>query len=126
MLQALRFGDTVDGLLSAFFASAILPTIGAYWQGLYDRDYQIVESPEELNEVMFGDDIEWAVGNTRAVLKTPLGLRIEKAEGGKLCKCLCYSGTEGMLDIEFMVSPVGRVSEATRTALLKPTGGTLY
>ena len=76
LLQGLRFADTVGGVLSAFFASAILPTIGAYWHGLYDRDYQIVETPKELNELIFGGTLKEASGDTQGILRTPLGLRI--------------------------------------------------
>ncbi len=83
LLQALRFADTRDGVLSAFFTSVILPTIGAYWHGLYERDYQLIESPYELNEAVFSDDLKKAAGDTRAILKTPLGLRIRRVDGNK-------------------------------------------
>lgn len=126
LLQALRFADTRDGVLSAFFASVILPTIGTYWHGLYERDYQLIESPHELNEAVFSDDLKKATGDTRAILKTPLGLRIRRVDGNKSCKCLCLSETEGLLDIEFMVSADGRASKPVRTVLREPEGRTLY
>jgi hypothetical protein len=126
LLQALRFADTRDGILSAFFASVILPTIGAYWHGLYERDYQLIESPHELNEAVFSDDLKRAIGDTRTVLKTPLGLRIRRVDGNKSCKCLCLSETEGLLDIEFMISADGRASEPVRIVLREPEGRTLY
>jgi len=126
LLQGLRFADTIDGVLSAFFASAILPTIGAYWHGLYDRDYQMVETPKELNELIFSGTLNEAVGDTQAILRTPLGLRIQKVDGGKRCTCLCHSETEGLLDIEVTVSADGRAYEAVRTVLREPEGGTLY
>jgi len=126
LLQALRFADTRDGILSAFFASVILPTIGAYWHGLYERDYQPIESPHELNEAVFSDDLKKAAGDTRAILKTPLGLRIRRVDGSKSCKCLCLSETEGLLDIEFMVSADGRASKPVRTVLREPERRTLY
>jgi hypothetical protein len=122
----LRFADTRDGVLSAFFASVILPTIGAYWHGLYERDYQLIESPHELNEAAFSDDLKKAAGDTRAILKTPLGLRIRRVDGNKSCKCLCLSETEGLLDIEFMVSADGRASKPVRSVLREPEGRTLY
>src|ERR1017187_1048552 len=75
-LQGLRFADTINGILSAFFASAILPTIGASWHGLYERDYQLLEFPKELNELVFSGTLKEAAGDTRAILRTPLGLRI--------------------------------------------------
>jgi hypothetical protein len=78
LLQGLRFADMTDGVLSAFFASAILPTIGASRHGLYGRDYRMVETPEELNELVFSGTLKEAVGDTRAILRTPLGLRIQK------------------------------------------------
>lgn len=126
LLHALRFVDTRDGILSAFFASVILPTIGAYWHGLYERDYELIASPNELNEAVFSDDLKKAVGDTRAILKTPLGLRIRRVDGGNSCKCLCLSETEGLLDIEFMVSSDGRASKPVRTVLREPEGRTLY
>ncbi len=125
-LQGLQFADTIDGVLSAFFASAILPAIGAYWHGLYGRDYQIVETPNELNELIFGGNLKEAAGDTQAILRTPLGLRIQKVDGSKRCTCLCYSETEGLLDIECMVSGDGRAYEAVRTVLREPEGRTLY
>jgi hypothetical protein len=126
LLQALRFADTRDGILSAFFASVILPTIGAYWHGLYERDYQLIESPNDLNEAMLNGDLKEGAGDTRTSLKTPLGLRIRRVDGNKSCKCLCLSETEGLLDIEFMVSADGRASEPVRTVLSEPEGRTLY
>jgi hypothetical protein len=126
LLQGLRFADTIDGVLSAFFTSAILPTIGAYWHGLYDRDYQLVQTPKELNELIFSGTLNEAVGNTQAILRTPLGLRIQKVDGGKRCTCLCHSETEGLLDIEVTVSADGRACEAGRTVLREPEGRTLY
>jgi hypothetical protein len=126
LLQALRFADTKDGILSAFFVSVILPTVGAYWHGLHERDYQIIESPRELNEAVFSNDLKKAVGDTRAILKTPLGLRIRRVDGSKSCKCLCLSETEGLLDIEFMVSAEGQASNPVRTVLREPEGRTLY
>ena len=126
VLQGLRFADTIDGALSAFFASAILPTIGAYWHGLYDRDYQMVETPTELNELIFSGILNETVGDTQAILRTPLGLRIQKVDGGKRCTCLCHSETEGLLDIEVTVSADGRAYEAARTVLREPEGRTLY
>ncbi len=126
LLQALRFADTRDGILSALFASVILPTVGAYWHGLYKRDYQLIESPHKLNEAVFGDDMKKALGDTRAIRKTPLGLRIRRVDGRKSCKCLCLSETKGLLDIEFMVSADGRASNPVRTVLHEPEGRTLY
>ncbi len=67
--------------MSAFFASAILPTIGTYWHGLYERDYQLIESPQDLNEAMFNGDLKEGAGDTRTILKTPLGLRIRRVNG---------------------------------------------
>ena len=122
----MRFADTRDGILSAFFASVILPTIGAVWHGLYERDYQLIDSPHELNEAVFGDDLRDVVGDTRTIIKTPLGLRIQKVDGNKSCKCLCLSETEGLLDIEFMISADGRASEPVRTELREPKDRTLY
>ena len=107
LLQALRFADTKDGTLSAFFVSVILPTIGACWHGLYERDYQLIESPHELNDFVFSSDLKKAVGDTRAILKTPLGLRIRRVDGSKSCKCLCLSETEGLLDIELWFRRTG-------------------
>ncbi len=126
LLQSLRFADTIDGILSAFFASAILPTVGAYWHGLYHRDYQIVETPNKLNEIMFNGTLNEAVGDTQAILRTPLGLRIQKVGGVKRCICLCHSETEGLLDIEVTVSADGQASEVARTELREPVGRTLY
>jgi TPR repeat protein len=126
LLQGLRFADTIDGVLSAFFASAILPTIGAYWHGLYDRDYQVVETPKELNELIFGGTLKEATGDTQGILRTPLGLRIQKVDGGKRCTCLCHSETDGLLDIEVTVLADGRACEAVRTVLREPEGRTLY
>ncbi len=125
-LQGLQFADTIDGVLSAFFASAILPTIGAYWHGLYGRDYQIVETPKGLNELIFSGNLKEAAGDTQAILRTPLGLRIQKVDESKRCTCLCYSETEGLLDIECTVSRDGRAYEAVRTVLRKPEGRTFY
>ena len=125
-LQGLRFGDTVDGVLSAFFAGAILPTVGAFWHGLYERDYEMVESPEELNELMFGGTLKEAVGDTRDILRTPLGLRIQNVNGTKRCACLCHSDTEGLLDVEVSISADGRAHEAVRTVLREPEGRTFY
>jgi hypothetical protein len=73
MLQALRFADTMDGILSAFFVSVILPTIGAYWHGLYERDYQLIESPGELNEAMFSDNLKEAIGNEPICFSSTIG-----------------------------------------------------
>jgi hypothetical protein len=126
LLQGLRFADTIDGVLSAFFASAILPTIGAYWHGLYDRDYQVIETSKELNELLFGGILKEASGDTQGILRTPLGLRIQKVDGGKRCTCLCHSETVGILDIEVTVSADGRAQEAVRTVLLEPDGRTFY
>ena len=126
LLQGLRFADTIDGVLSAFFASAILPTIGAYWHGLYDRDYQIVETPKELNELIFGGTLKEASGDTQGILRTPLGLRIQTVDGTKQCICLCYSETEGILDIGCTISADGQAYEAVRTVLREPEGRTLY
>jgi hypothetical protein len=126
VLQGLRFADTIDGVLSAFFASAILPTIGAYWHGLYDRDYQMVETPKQLNELIFNGTLKETDGDTQAILRTPLGLRIQKVDGSKRCTCLCYSETEGLLDIECTISADGQASEAVRTVLREPEGRTLY
>jgi hypothetical protein len=126
LLQALRFSDTRDGILSAFFASVILPTIGAYWHGLYERDYQLIESPHELNGVMFSGNLKESLGDTRTILKTPLGLRIQRIDGNRSCTCLCLSETEGLLDIKFMVSSDGQASKPVRTALRKPKGMILY
>jgi len=126
LLQGLRFADTIDGVLSAFFASAILPTIGAYWHGLYDRDYQIVETPKELNELIFGGTLKEASGDTQGILRTPLGLRIQKVDGTTQCICLCYSETEGILDIGCTISADGQAYEAVRTVLREPEGRTLY
>jgi hypothetical protein len=125
-LQGLRFADTIDGILSAFFASAILPTIGASWHGLYERDYQPVESPEELKKIVLSGTLKEAAGDTRAILRTPLGLRIQKKNGGKLCTCLCHSETEGLLDVEVRVSADGRAYEGVRTVLSEPAGRTFY
>jgi hypothetical protein len=126
VLESLRFADTIDGVLSAYFASAILPTIGAYWHGLYDRDYQIIETPKQLNELLFGGTLKEATGGTRAILRTPLGLRIQKVDGSKRCVCLCYSETAGLLDVECTISADGQAYEAVRTILRQPEGGTLY
>lgn len=127
LLQCLRFAaDTINGILSAFFASAILPTIGASWHGLYERDYQPVESPEELNELVFSGTLKEAADDTRAILRTPLGLRIQKINGSKRCTCLCHSETQGLLDIEVTVSADGRAYEAMRTVLREPAARTFY
>jgi hypothetical protein len=126
LLQGLRFAGTIDGLLSAFFASAILPTVGAYWHGLYDRDYQVVGTPKELNDLLFSGTLNESVGDTQAILRTPLGLRIHKLNGAIRCVCLCQSETEGLLDIEVIVSVDGRANEAVRIVLREPNGRTLY
>ncbi len=126
LLQGLRFADTVDGVQSAFFASAILPTVGAYWHGLYDRDYQIVETAKELNELLFGGTLKDTSGDTQGILHTPLGLRIQKVDEAKQCTCLCYSETEGLLDVRCTISAGGQACEAVRTVLREPEGRTLY
>jgi hypothetical protein len=126
LLKGLRFADTTDGVLSAFFISAILPTIGAFWHGLYDRDYQLVESAKELNELLSNGTLKEVVADTRAILRTTLGLRIQKFSGSKRCVCLCHSETEGLLDIEVTILADGQACEAVHTVLREPAGRTLY
>ena len=82
--DALWFAHNLDGILSAHFTSVVLPTIGAFWHGLYERDYTLIKSPEALNEVLSGDDLKEASGDKRAILLMPLGLRIQKTEDGRM------------------------------------------
>jgi len=121
-LPTLQFANTMDGILSAFFVSVILPTIGAFWHGLYERDYQLIVSSNELNEVTRITD----TGDVRSIIKIPLGLRIKKIDGNTSCKCLFHSETEGLLDVELTISEDGRASEPVLTVLCEPQGRTFY
>ena len=81
---------------------------------------------KELNELIFSGTLNEAVGDPQAILRTPLGLRIQKLDGGKQCTCLCHSETEGLFDIEVTVSADGRAYEVVRTVLREPECRTLY
>jgi hypothetical protein len=126
LLHALRFADTPEGLLSAFFVSVLLPTIGAFWHGLYERDYQIIVSQNKLREIVQNSALKITFDNLHTVHGMPLGLRVVRMDGDRSCRCLCHSETEGLLDVEFVISKEGRASEAVRNVLCEPEGMTFY
>lgn len=126
LLQGLRFGVSEGGLVSAFFASAILPTIGAFWHGLYERDYAPIESLEELAEIASGGDLKAGSRDYETLLQIPIGLRTSDIFGTKRCRSLCFSESEGLMDIEVVIHPDGRADEASRTVLCEPAHRTLY
>jgi hypothetical protein len=128
ILKAIRFDRTMQGLVSASFVIVVLPTIGAYWHGLYERGYELIRSSSMLNDILFDGDFDFKLNSpeVKNAVNTDLGLRTRGLENGVTCSCLCYSECEGIFDYQFALDENGYCVRKEKKSLLKTSGTVLY
>jgi hypothetical protein len=120
-LGCIRVKRTIDGVVSALFISAELPTISAWDHGLYGRNFVLVTTDDELSEALA--DIE---ADESTSINVPPGIRVRREGENLIANCLIYSETEGLMDLSIQIGANGNVSKGSPVNVLKPAGRVLY
>jgi hypothetical protein len=95
-LNALTFPKTLHGAVSALYFAYRLHTIGAFWHGLYGRDYKFLLNSTELIEAL----IKLKLSNEElAKLNRPAGIRFSKSNGECRITCLAVYPNGTIVDI---------------------------
>jgi hypothetical protein len=127
IFKAMRFDQSIDGAISAFFVASILPMVGAYGRGCFAMD-RCVPIPDLdvlhslLNEHDF--DLSGSTLSKDSMVNYTLGLRISRNSEELRCACLgCDEGS--IIDYKYSLDMVGHFVMEEPLRLIS-RGGALY
>jgi hypothetical protein len=87
-LKALKLENSLEALVEGLFIAFELPKKGAYWHGLYGRDYSFLFDNNQLIEVLRNKLKIPPNGNDISKVDRPCGIRISKSEHMLSVSCL--------------------------------------
>ena len=101
MYKRLQYTETVPGLVSALFFAAALPRRWSWGHGYYDRDAELIISPDRLNSLLKYELRGEPLGG--AERWPPPGVRLVRLDDGYAVACLAIRPGRGLYDVSLQI-----------------------
>lgn len=125
--QAITIDNSAEGMVSAFFLVWQLPTLGAFWHGLYDLPTIFYFSDDRLYDTLLNkEEFRGDEQILAQILSIPTGIRISKVADRIIISCLSYIENNAIVDCWIEINNLGKITYADHKLILKSNLTMLY
>lgn len=119
--EVLRYDDSLQGILAAFFFAAALQRKWSWGHGRYDRDHVLLATEDEIKDALGDADLPQQANATWP----PAGVRVLRLHDGYVLSCLSTRPGGGLFDLSIEVHR-GSASPLRVREVLKSSRRVLY
>jgi hypothetical protein len=124
-LNALHASNNLDALIKGFYVALELPKKGAFWHGLYGRDYNFIFNNDQLIRFLKSRSTKPTDGKEIDRVGRPAGLRVIKSGDEYCVSCLAFYPDGSIKDLSILIKG-GQIEICPDVEIMDATSQILY